>query len=356
MKKFKSIILTVALSLVFFACEQEVTELKPNPYSPSSPTGQSGSADFSKFVSIGGAYVAGFGDGGLLHSGLQPYSVGRMVAVQLAKAGGSSTFVQPDINSANGYFGPGPDGVPGTADDQGRWYLTISASTGAIGVGRAEGDFASVTTPYAGDMTKIQNFAVGKQTMGQFLIPNDGTVAPLNPYYARFDASGGTASALAQMIGSGSSFFLAWLGTYDFLAHYARGGDPNVFPEPTASAYGPQFEAALVSMLTNNPAWKGVVGTVPDLLASPFFQMVGDPSALVPLDATDDAATIGLLAQLSGGVNILVDQAVGAGFISAEEAAGRQLGWSAGVNPLLVEDESLTDLGPFFDGCSCSRW
>ena len=349
MKKFKSIILTVALSLVFFACEQEVTELKPNPYSPSSPTGQSGSADFSKFVSIGGAYVAGFGDGGLLHSGLQPYSVGRMVAVQLAKAGGSSTFVQPDINSANGYFGPGPDGVPGTADDQGRWYLTISASTGAIGVGRAEGDFASVTTPYAGDMTKIQNFAVGKQTMGQFLIPNDGTVAPLNPYYARFDASGGTASALAQMIGSGSSFFLAWLGTYDFLAHYARGGDPNVFPEPTASAYGPQFEAALVSMLTNNPAWKGVVGTVPDLLASPFFQMVGDPSALVPLDATDDAATIGLLGQLSGGVNILLDQAVASQFITADEAAGRTLGWSAGVNPLLVEDESLTDLGPFFD-------
>ena len=349
MKKFKSIILTVALSLVFFACEQEVTELKPNPYSPSSPTGQSGSADFSKFVSIGGAYVAGFGDGGLLHSGLQPYSVGRMVAVQLAKAGGSSTFVQPDINSANGYFGPGPDGVPGTADDEGRWYLTISASTGAIGVGRAEGDFASVTTPYAGDMTKIQNFAVGKQTMGQFLIPNDGTVAPLNPYFARFDASGGTKSALEQMIGTGSSFFLAQLGTYDFLAHYARGGDPNVFPEPTASAYGPQFEQALVSMLTNNPAWKGVVGTVPDLLASPFFQMVGDPSALVPLDATDDAATIGLLGQLSGGVNVLLDQAVASQFITADEAAGRTLGWSAGVNPLLVEDESLTDLGPFFD-------
>ena len=349
MKKFKSIILTVALSLVFFACEQEVTELKPNPYSPSSPTGQSGSADFSKFVSIGGAYIAGFGDGGLLHSGLQPYSVGRMVAVQLAKAGGSSTFVQPDINSPNGYFGPGADGVPGTADDEGRWYLTISASTGAIGVGRAEGDFASVTTPYAGDMTKIQNFAVGKQTMGQFLIPNDGTVAPLNPYFARFDASGGTKSALEQMIGTGSSFFLAQLGTYDFLAHYARGGDPNVFPEPTASAYGPQFEQALVSMLTNNPTWKGVVGTVPDVLASPFFQMVGDPSALVPLDATNDAATIGLLGQLSGGVNILLDQAVASQFITAEEAAGRTLGWSAGVNPLLVEDESLTDLGPFFD-------
>ncbi|MEL0009154.1 MAG: hypothetical protein VW741_04720 [Flammeovirgaceae bacterium] len=349
MKKFKSIILTAALSLVFFACEQEVAEFKPYVYNPSSPTGQSGSADFSKFVSIGGAYVAGFGDGGLLHDGLQPYSLGRMVAVQLAKAGGSSTFVQPDINSANGYFGPGPDEIAGTADDQGRWYLTISASTGAIGVGRAEGDFASVTTPYAGDMSKIQNFAVGKQTMGQFFIPNDGSVAPLNPWYARFDASGGTVSALEQMIGTGSSFFMAQLGTYDFLAHYARGGDPNVFPEPTAASYGPQFETALQSMMTNNPAWKGVVGTVPDVLASPFFQMVGDPSALVPLDATDDATTIGLLAQLSGGVNILLDQAVASQFITEEESASRTLGWSAGVNPLLVEDESLTDLGPFFD-------
>ena len=44
------------------------------------------------------------------------------------------TFNQPDINSANGYIGPGPDGIPGTSDDQGRTYLTQSASTGAIGI------------------------------------------------------------------------------------------------------------------------------------------------------------------------------------------------------------------------------
>jgi hypothetical protein len=350
MKKFKSIFLTAVLSLVFFACEQEVAELNPYPSAGGgSSSGTSGSADFSKFVTIGGAYTAGFGDGGLLHSGLQPYSVGRMIAVQLAHAGGSSTFVQPDINSLNGYFGPGADGTPGTADDEGRWYLTQSASTGALGVGRSEGDFASVTTPYSGDMSKIQNFAVGKQTMGQFLIPNDGAVAPLNPYFARFDASGGTVSALAQMIGTQSSFFMAWLGTYDFLAHYARGADPNVFPEPTAATYGPQFEQALQSMLTANPAWKGVVGTVPDLLASPFFQMVGDPSALVPLDATDDAATIGLLAQLSGGINLLNGLAVTEGLITKEEGDSRFLNWEAGINPLLVEDESLTDMGPWYD-------
>ena len=73
MIKFKSIFLTLVLTVSFFACEQEPTEFKALPAPDvSSPSGESGSADFTKFVSIGGAYTAGFGDGGLLHSGLQP--------------------------------------------------------------------------------------------------------------------------------------------------------------------------------------------------------------------------------------------------------------------------------------------
>ena len=221
MIKFKSIFLTLVLTVSFFACEQEQTEFKALPAPDmSSSSGESGSADFSKFVSIGGAYTAGFGDGGLLHSGLQPYSVGRMIAVQLAKAGGSSTFVQPDINSENGYFGAGDDGIPGTSDDEGRWFLSVSRSTGAQGISSAPGDIATEGTPNQVDMTAKQNFAVGKQTLGQFLVPNAAPY-PVNPYYARFDASSGTVSSMAQMIGSGGTFFMAWLGAYDFLAHYA---------------------------------------------------------------------------------------------------------------------------------------
>ena len=74
------------------------------------------------------------------------YSVGKMINNQLQLAGGSSTFNQPDINSENGYLGPGPDGVAGTSDDQGKTYLTISASTGAIGIDFSQGDAASVAT------------------------------------------------------------------------------------------------------------------------------------------------------------------------------------------------------------------
>ena len=351
MIKFKSIFLTLVLTVSFFACEQEQTEFKALPAPDiSSPSGESGSADFTKFVSIGGAYTAGFGDGGLLHSGLQPYSVGRMIAVQLANAGGSSTFVQPDINSENGYFGAGDDGIPGTSDDEGRWFLSVSRSTGAQGISRAPGDFASVGTPYQGDMTAIQNFAVGKQTLGQFLVPNAAPY-PVNPYYARFDASSGTVSSLSQMIGSGGTFFMAWLGAYDFLAHYARGGNENVFPEPTATVVGPQFEQAVQAMVAGNPTWKGVVGTVPDVLAAPFFQAF-DPTQAIPLN---DAAQLGQLAQLAGAYNQTVDGFAAQSIITSTEAAMRKLSWSAGVNALLIYDADLTDLGPYWDGMVLSN-
>ena len=351
MIKFKSIFLTLVLTVSFFACEQEQTEFKALPAPDiSSPSGESGSAVFTKFVSIGGAYTAGFGDGGLLHSGLQPYSVGRMIAVQLANAGGSSTFVQPDINSENGYFGAGDDGIPGTSDDEGRWFLSVSRSTGAQGISRAPGDFASVGTPYQGDMTAIQNFAVGKQTLGQFLVPNAAPY-PVNPYYARFDASSGTVSSLSQMIGSGGTFFMAWLGAYDFLAHYARGGNENVFPEPTATVVGPQFEQAVQAMVAGNPTWKGVVGTVPDVLAAPYFQAF-DPTQAIPLN---DAAQLGQLAQLAGAYNQTVDGFAAQSIITSTEAAMRKLSWSAGVNALLIYDADLTDLGPYWDGMVLSN-
>ena len=48
MIKFKSIFLTLVLTVSFFACEQEPTEFKALPAPDmSSPSGDSGSADFT---------------------------------------------------------------------------------------------------------------------------------------------------------------------------------------------------------------------------------------------------------------------------------------------------------------------
>jgi hypothetical protein len=153
------------------------------------------------------------------------------------------------------------------------------------------------------------------------------------------------------MIGSGGTFFMAWLGAYDFLAHYARGGNENVFPEPTATVVGPQFEQALQGMVAGNPTWKGVVGTVPDVLAAPFFQAF-DPTQAIPLN---DAAQLGQLAQLAGAYNQTVDGFAAQSIITSTEAAMRKLSWSAGVNALLIYDADLTDLGPYWDGMVLSN-
>ena len=359
MKKFKSIILTVALSLVFFACEQEVAEFKPYVYNPAgTPSGNSGSADFSKFVTIGGSFTAGLMDGTLNNSG-QMYSLGKMINHQLQFAGGSATFNQPDINSENGYLGPGPDGVAGTSDDQGKTFLTQSASTGAIGISFSQGDAASVATPYSGDKTALNNFAFPNSVMGMYLTaaaggPNVEANPAYNDFFARFDASGATESPLVQFIGSAGTFFMSWLGFSDFVAYSARGGDEAQAPKPNATELGAYYQTALGAMLTMNPGWKGVVGTVPDLLALPYFQFIAStvakPSGIIPLHPTDDAATIGLLQTLAAGFNQSLAGGVGLLFITDDEAAARQLSWSAGANAVLINDESLTDLGPLWDG------
>ena len=351
MRKFKYIILTTIFSFMVFSCEQESMQLNPYPSSGSGgSSGSSGSASFAKFVTIGGSYTSGLMDGAL-HDFGQSHSVAKMIANQLALAGGSSTFNQPDINSANGYIGPGPDGVPGTADDQGRTYLTQSASTGAIGLSFTQGDIASVLTPYSGDKSALNNFGFPNSVLAQYLIANDGTLAPANDFFARFDASGATISPIGQFIGSGASFYMAWLGFSDFLAYAARGGDQAQVPIPDAATLGTYFTQALGACQTMNPVWKGVVGNVPDILAAPYFQFiaatVAKPTEIIPL-AND--ATLASLQGLATGYNLTVNGLALAGAITAQEAAMRQFSWSAGANAVLVNDEALTDLGPYWDG------
>tara|TARA_B100001287_G_scaffold122296_1_gene103086 strand:- start:2231 stop:3805 length:1575 start_codon:yes stop_codon:yes gene_type:complete len=342
-----------------FSCEQEMLELNPYPTPDGGAvTGTSGSADFTKVATIGGSFTAGLMDGTLNDVG-QSGSLGRMISVGLSNAGGSTTFNQPDINSVNGYLGPGPDGVPGTADDQGKTYLTQSASTGAIGISFSEGDITSVLTPYAGDKAALNNFAFPNSVMAMFLTPAAGgpNVAAnpaYNSFFARFDNSGATVSPLGQFIGSGATFFMSWLGFSDFVAYSARGGDENQAPAPNSTELATYYQQALGAMMTSNPVWKGVVGTVPDLLALPYFQFIVatagvGPTGIIPLDPTEDAATIAQLQGLAAGFNQTVNGLAAQGALTAQEAAMRQLSWSGGGNSVLVNDESLTDLGPLWD-------
>ena len=95
-------------------------------------------------------------------------------------------------------------------------------------------------------------------------------------------------------------------------------------------------------MISSNQVAKGIVGTVPDILALPYFNFIA--SDAIPLDA---ATATALNTQLGGGFNQLISAAAANGLgVSAAEATQRQLVWKEGQNNLLMNDSSLTDLFP----------
>ena len=73
---------------------------EPDPEDPGTYT--SGTADFSNYVAIGNSLTAGFMDAALYNES-QQFSLGAILSAQLAEAGGSGVYSQPDINSENGF-------------------------------------------------------------------------------------------------------------------------------------------------------------------------------------------------------------------------------------------------------------
>ncbi len=354
MKTIKQITFMAIFSFIAWSCEQDtIMLLDPVAVAPSTPSGSAGGADFTKFSAIGGSYTAGFMNGALYTDG-QNNSLAKIVANQInytrsADDQATYTFNQPDINSENGYSGPGPDGATGTPetmlDDLGRVYLGTSAATGETGVYYKPGDASSIATPYTGDKTALNNFSFGNSVMGMFLSGASGGPAlaanPVyNSYFARFCADCGVASPLAQMMGTAPSFFMAWLGHSDFFAYAARGGDIAQVPKPSGAVLTAYFESGINAMVGGNPIWKGIVGTVPDVLALPFFNLV--PYNPVPMDAASATAANAGFASF----NTILTVAAGAGLLTTAEAAARQLVFAAGANALVINDSSLTNLLP----------
>src|SRR3990170_7930418 len=107
MKKLNYITLALSILLFAAACEQELIETTPaepdlTNISPDPCDGSPGSANFTKFIAIGNSLVAGFQAGALFDEG-QANSLPAILNKQFECVGGSSTFNQPNINSALGF-------------------------------------------------------------------------------------------------------------------------------------------------------------------------------------------------------------------------------------------------------------
>lgn len=341
------IYILLTITLIISSCTQEVINLEdpkdPEPGCNSCPPGAgSGSASFDKFVTIGNSFVAGFQAGALYDAG-QQNSMAKMIAQQLACAGGNATFNQPDINSLNGFNLQ--LSVPDQGIILGRMVLLDDGSGPAPAPSGAPGvpfpyNTADLPTAFSGDKAALNNFGVPFLFLGQALIP--GTGNPASPYYnplwARFASSPGVKSIVEDALGAAGSFYLIWLGIDDALLNAAMGAD-DTYPLTSVADFNLQFNGLIATMLTLNPVFKGVVGNIPSLVTYPYFTII--PYNTIALDA---ATASSVQDGLATNYNAFLNAMVGFQVISGEERDKRLLNYVEGDNSVLIVDETLTNL------------
>lgn len=299
--------------------------------------------DFSKYVSIGASFTAGFTDGAMFIAA-QENSFPNILANKFG-----ADFKQPLMSDNIGglvfngvvvanprfYFnGAGPALLPATPTTQ-------------LGVPVA-GPFNNYGVPGA------KSFHLGVPGYGQ-----------LNPYFGRM-ASSPTATVMGDALAQSPTFFtLSEIGGNDVLGYALSGGsgvdqtgnfDPSTYSgnditDPNVFA---QVFSGMVSALTANGA-KGVVANVPYITNLANFTTV--PYNAIPLDAATAGAVNGGYAPYNGGIQQAFGALVQLQLMTQEQAAAeiakRTITFSAGQNAVVIVDENLTDLealNPAFAG------
>ena len=289
----------------------------------------SGEADFSKYVALGNSLTSGYRDGTVYLDG-QLESYPAMIAEQMQKAGGG-TFTQPLV----------PDNIGGFANIPGfKGKLTLQVVNGAL------------TPVYSTAVSELDRLTGTYNNMGVpgaksfHLVANGyGNMAGLatgtaNPYFVRF-ASSSTASVLEDAMAQNPTFFSLWIGNNDVLSYATSGGvGTNQTGNTNPSTYSsnditdPNVLAgsirAVLEGMKSVGATKGVIANIPNVTSIPFFTTV--PYNAVPLD---EAHATALNTQLVGRLKPVLT-ALGQG--------DRLKTLVVGQNPLLIKDETLTDL------------
>ena len=308
------------VSLTFVACNNNDEEIVVyNTSDGLVPT--AGTANFSKFVSLGNSLTAGFSDNALFIDG-QKASYTSVMAQQFKLVGGGDFRVPFMADNIGGFK------ISGTQASGPRFYFNGAAPVPVIGIPTTE-----ILNPAIVAAGPYNNCGVPGAKSFHLLSPSYGSAAGMslgtaNPYYVRF-APNATTSVLAYAMSQTPTFFSLWIGNNDVLGYATSGGDGTSLITPSAGAAGVGFDAtydALVNTLTSAGA-KGVIANIPYVNTVPFFTTV--PTNPVPLNAVQ----IGQLNPLFGAMNSML--------AAAGQPARFQTLTASATNPLLIADEML---------------
>jgi GDSL-like Lipase/Acylhydrolase len=255
MKTFKQYIYIIAGLLLLSACKPEIHTPKPS----------SGTANFSRYIAVGNSLTAGYADGGLYLAG-QMNSYPSIIAKQMQSVGGG-TFTQPLFTAGqengSGYLkltGFNADGTPITTPVT--TDLAIRGFQPIPGLGNV-----TLYTKYTGD---LNNYGVpGIKLLNITYTPYGN----LNGYFERLlpgNSPTNNTSYLEFVTAKPFTFFSNWLGNNDALLYATSGGAGDVLTDKTIFT---ELYGLLISKLTA-AGQKGVVGTIPDVTAVPYFTTI----------------------------------------------------------------------------------
>jgi hypothetical protein len=272
----KIIILFAVATLLFLVACEDRSDLTA-PVAPST-----GTADFSRFVTIGNSLTAAYQNGSLYESS-QVYSIGKIIADQV-----HTSFEQPIISDP---------GIPGRLELHSLNPLTILPN-GGLG----EVKNAALQKPY-------NNLGVPGAILFDLVDTTDfapKSVARGNPYFQivlRNQALG--KSVIAQALNLKPTFVTLWIGNNDVLGYATSGGtkgtdatgklptDPNVF------AF--LYNNVATALADPTDTRKVVAANIPDVQNVPFFTTIGPKigAALIDVMAANPNV-VGLFYQKAG--------------------------------------------------------
>ncbi len=319
-------LLIASLSIV--ACSKDDETVAEAPLT-------AGSANFSKYVSLGNSITAGFSDNALFIAG-QEHSYANLLAQQFKLVGGGE-FKTPLMNDNVGGF---------TNPMLGQFPRLIFNGAGPVSVGQSPYNQSSSTVLMPNPIGGFNNFGVPGAKTAHLIAPGYGNPAGIgttaNPYFVRF-ATSYTTSVLQDAMAQSPTFFSLWIGNNDVLGYALSGGNMSTSPiTPSAGAIGVGFDATydfLVTTLTSGGA-KGVVANIPYVFNLPFFTTVGY-NPIPTLSAAQASALNSAYAPYNGGLQV----ALNASYITAAEATQRTIVFTAGdKKPVVIVDEYLTNL------------